>query len=242
MSEEGKDFDTVLKTAQEKGYAERNPEADVEGYDACRKIAILTSLVCGRQVNYQDIYTEGITGITDIDIDYAKALGGTIKLFGTTTIKGGKVYSIVSPFIVTGEHVLANVSGVFNGILVKGEMLGDVMFYGKGAGKLPTASAVVSDVVEAARSMGRSKNIIWEQEKVQVENALDYECPVFARVKNTKEEVESIFGNVTYVSLPEVTDETAFVTSVISEKEFQDKAQKLDLIHRIKTTITLPAV
>lgn len=240
MSQEGRDFDTVLKTAQDKGYAERNPEADVEGYDACRKIAILTSLVCGRQVDYQDIYTEGITGITDLDIDYAKALGGTIKLFGTTSIREGKVYSLVAPFIVTDDHVLANVSGVFNGILVKGNMLGDVMFYGKGAGKLPTASAVVSDIVEAARSIGRSKNIIWEQDKVKVEAAADYECPVFARVSNSKDEVEKVFGSVTYLSLSDVTDETAFITPVMSEKEFQEKAGSLNLINRIKTTMVLP--
>lgn len=237
MTEEGLDFDSVLKVAQEKGYAERNPEADIEGYDACRKIAILSSLVCGKQVDYQDIHTEGITKITDTDIRYAKELGCTIKLFGTSSIDNDKVYSMVAPFMVTKEHVLGNVSGVFNGILVKGNMLGDVMLYGKGAGKLPTASAVVSDVIDAAKNIGRSKPINWEQDKVAVSDVLDYRCRFFARVKADKAAVENAFGNVAYVSLPDITDETAFVSEVMSEREFADKTDKLELIYRIRTTM-----
>lgn len=237
MSDEGLDFDSVLKVAQEKGYAERNPEADVEGYDACRKIAILSSLVCGKQVDYQDIHTEGITKITDLDIKYAKAMGCTIKLFGTSTIADGKVYSMVAPFIVTKEHVLGNVSDVFNGILVKGNMLGETMFYGKGAGKLPTASAVVSDVIDAAKFMGQNKKINWEQNKVTVSDVLDYECKIFARVKATKEAIEKAFGNVTYVEVEGVTDEVAFVTEKISERSFEEKIVGLDLIYRIRTTM-----
>ena len=148
MTDEGKSFEEVLKRAQEKGYAERNPEADVEGYDACRKIAILTSLALGKQVDYQDIYTEGITKITKTDIEYAKALHASIKLLGTSKWEDdGKIYSMVAPFMIDSDHPLGHVNGVFNGIFVNGNMLGDTMFYGKGAGKLPTASAVVADVV-----------------------------------------------------------------------------------------------
>ena len=152
MTDEGKSFEEVLKRAQEKGYAERNPEADVEGYDACRKIAILTSLALGKQVDYQDIYTEGITKITKTDIEYAKALHASIKLLGTSKWEDdGKIYSMVAPFMIDSDHPLGHVNGVFNGIFVNGNMLGDTMFYGKGAGKLPTASAVVADVIDALK-------------------------------------------------------------------------------------------
>ena len=144
---------------------------------------------------------------------------------------------MVAPFMVTKEHVLGNVSGVFNGILVKGNMLGDVMLYGKGAGKLPTASAVVSDVIDAAKNIGRNKTINWEQDKVAVSDVLDYKCRFFARVKANKAAVENAFGNVTYVSLPDITDETAFVSEVMSERDFADKADKLELIYRIRTTM-----
>lgn len=237
MSAEGSDFDSVLKKAQEKGYAERNPEADVEGYDACRKIAILTSLVCGKQVDYQDIYTEGITKITDTDIKYAKAMGCTIKLFGTSKFEEDKIYSMVAPFVIPTDHVLGNVNDVFNGVFMHGNMLGDTMFYGKGAGKLPTASAVVSDVVDEAKHMGKNIMTIWEEEKIELGNILDRECKFFARVKSSKADVENTFGTVTYVEIPDVTDEVAFVTDVISEGDFQEKIKNLDLVSRIRTTL-----
>ena len=237
MSAEGSDFDSVLKKAQEKGYAERNPEADVEGYDACRKIAILTSLVCGKQVDYQDIYTEGITKITDTDIKYAKAMGCTIKLFGTSKFEEDKIYSMVAPFVIPTDHVLGNVNDVFNGVFMHGNMLGDTMFYGKGAGKLPTASAVVSDVVDEAKHMGKNIMTIWEEEKIELGNILERKCKFFARVKSSKADVENTFGTVTYVEIPDVTDEVAFVTDVISEGDFQEKIKNLDLVSRIRTTL-----
>ena len=239
MTDEGSDFDSVLKRAQEKGYAERNPEADVEGYDACRKIAILTSLVCGKQVSYEDIYTEGITKITDVDFKYVKAMGAAVKLFGTTTIEDGKIYSMVSPFVIGEDHVLKNVNGVFNGVSIKSNMLGETMFYGKGAGKLPTASAVVSDVVDAARHMGKNIMTIWETEKVELADIKDFACRFFVRVKasNTKSDIEAAFGNVTYIEADGITGETAFLTDRIKERDFQDKIQSLDMINRIRTTL-----
>ena len=143
MAKEGLSFDVVLKEAQDLGYAERNPEADVEGYDACRKIAILSSLAFGNQVDYEDIYTEGITKITLDDVAYIGAFGGVIKLLGRAKrMDDGKIYAIVSPAIVMDGSQLASVNDVFNAILVRGDATGDVVFYGKGAGKLPTASAV----------------------------------------------------------------------------------------------------
>lgn len=151
MTEKGADFNEVLKDAQAKGYAEKDPTADVEGYDACRKIAILTSLVCGQQVDFEDIHTEGITKITPTDIKYAQAMGRAIKLLATSK-KGPKGYTaIVAPFLLPASHPLYAVNGVFNAIFVHGNVLGDAMFYGSGAGKLPTASAVVADVVEMAK-------------------------------------------------------------------------------------------
>ena len=131
MTENGSDFDSVLKDAQAKGYAEADPTADVEGYDACRKIAILTSLAYGKQLDFEDIYTEGITKITDRDIKYAAKLKAKVKIFGSSKLAGDKVSAMVAPKLITHDHPLYSVDGVFNAILVKGNMVGDVMFYGQ---------------------------------------------------------------------------------------------------------------
>ena len=134
MFYEGADYDTVLKEAQANGYAERNPEADVEGYDACRKIAILSSLISGQQVDFEDIYCEGITEITVEDMKYAKAMGTTIKLLASSKRIGKRLHAIVAPCMLYPEHPLYNVNDVFNAIFVHGNVLGDAMFYGSGAG------------------------------------------------------------------------------------------------------------
>ena len=168
MEKEGSDFAEVLKEAQEKGYAERNPEADVEGYDACRKIAILSSLVYGKTVNYEDIQTEGITKISTEDFKYMKEIGATIKLLGMSKDVDGKYFAMVAPFVLFPSNPLYSVSDVFNGILVHGNMVGDTMYYGRGAGKLPTASAVVSDVIECARNIGKNVFCFWNPEKLEL--------------------------------------------------------------------------
>ena len=156
MFYEGADYDSVLKEAQANGFAERNPEADVEGYDACRKIAILSSLISGQQVDFEDIYCEGITEITVEDMKYAKAMGAAIKLLASSKrYPGNRLHAIVAPCLLYPDHPLYNVNGVFNSIFVHGNVLGDAMFYGSGAGKLPTASAVVADVVDAAKHLNR---------------------------------------------------------------------------------------
>ena len=238
MSTEGSDFDTVLKDAQAKGYAERNPEADVEGYDACRKIAILTSLAYGMQVDYEDIYTEGITKITDKDIKYAKALDASIKIFGTSKKVDKKVYAMVSPMMINGSHPLFSVNDVFNGIFVHGNMLGDVMFYGKGAGKLPTASAVVADVVDAAKHLGTNIMTIWSSEKLELANIEDAEQKFFVRLSGAKAEneakVKEVFGAVSEVDAG-FTDEYAFITEEITEKVFKESISQFDnMISRIR--------
>lgn len=239
MSNEGLDFATVLKDAQDKGYAERNPEADIEGYDACRKIAILSSLAFGMQVDYEDIYTEGISKITDTDIQYAKALGASIKLLGTSRKDGEKVFACVTPVMIQNNHPLYSVNDVFNGIFVRGNVLGDVMFYGSGAGKLPTASAVMADVIDAVKHLGTNIMTIWSNKKLELANFNDASFQYFVRLNNNTEEqrqqVQQLFGDVKTVCVEGVENEFAFVTSEMTEEQFNKKIQQLNtLVTRIR--------
>ena len=168
MYDKGVDYDIVLKEAQDKGYAERNPEADVEGYDTGRKIAILCSLVTGKKVDFEDIYTEGITKVSKEDMAYARSLGMHVKLLASAKRHGDKMCVMVAPVMMGREHPLYAVDDVFNAVFVRGNMLGDAMFYGSGAGKLPTASAVVADVVEAAKNPSISMMGAWSEEKEEL--------------------------------------------------------------------------
>lgn len=224
MSNEGVDFETALKEAQEMGYAERNPAADVEGYDACRKIAILSSLAFGMQVDFEDIYTEGITKISDTDIKYAKALGASIKLLGSSKKVDSKVYAMVAPMMIRPNHPLFSVNDVFNGIFVRGNMIGDVMFYGSGAGKLPTASAVVADVVDAAKHIGTNIMQIWSSKKLELSHKNNAKHRFFVRIEVTEEGLEEVvereFGKVTPVQAEGVTGEYGFITDSISEEDY----------------------
>jgi homoserine dehydrogenase len=227
MSDEGLDYDTALADAQKLGYAERNPAADVEGYDACRKIAILSSLAFGMQVDYEDIYTEGITKITDTDIKYAKFMGARIKLFASS-IRGDDsvVYAMVAPVMIKANHPLYSVNDVFNGIFVKGNVIGDVMFYGSGAGKLPTASAVVADVVDAAKHIGKNIWTIWSSKKLELTDINQVKHRFFIRMKDSsrvKEKVKELFGNVEEVKHPEMVGEYAFITENVTEQKLKEK-------------------
>lgn len=225
MTEEGWSFEDALKDAQDKGYAERNPEADIEGHDARRKIAILGSLAVGQQIDFEDVYTEGITKVTANDICYANALGCKIKLLGTYKNVDGKHFAMVVPKMVPYEQPLSTVSGVFNSIFVTGNMLGNAMFYGAGAGKLPTASAVIADVVEAINMMNRNIRILWEEDKIALTSTDDFEQKVFVRMKDSvdKEKVAAVFGDVHVVAADGVTGEYAFVTDVMKEKDLKEK-------------------
>ncbi len=166
MIREHMGFEEALKLAQELGYAERDPSADVEGADACRKICILASLAFGTHVYPEDVHTEGITGITLEDVAYASAWGGVIKLIGQVSmLENGRIAIMVAPMFISRDSQLANVDDVFNGILVRGDATGDVVFYGKGAGKLPTASAVVADVIDCVKHMKARKYLFWEDAK-----------------------------------------------------------------------------
>lgn len=234
MEKEGAGFEEVLKQAQDLGYAERNPEADVEGYDACRKIAILSSLMCGKNVRYQDIYTEGITKITTEDFVYAKAMGRTIKLLGKSREEGGKLYAMVAPFMISMDNPLSMVNDVFNAVCVHGNMLGDSMYYGRGAGKLPTASAVVSDVVDCARHIGKVIMCFWDQQDVALTDIKQSSRRFFVRTAQDKESLAlQEFESVSVVTA-DVAGEFAFVTEKMTEKEFDEKAQKVGIISRIR--------
>lgn len=227
METEGLAFESVLKRAQEKGYAEKNPDADILGFDACRKIAILTSLAYGKNVNYTDILTEGITAITNKDFAYARKLGATIKLFAKSVKKGEKYYALVAPFLVKPENPLYAVNGVYNAILVNGNMGGETMYYGKGAGKLATASAVVSDVLDCARHFGKHLNVKWDEEKLEI-SPIDGAVRKFFVRASTMDmaQVEAVFGEVELIT-GVADNECGFVTAEMTEAEYREKAAKM---------------
>ena len=229
MFYEGADYDSVLKEAQANGFAERNPEADVEGYDACRKIAILSSLISGQQVDFEDIYCEGITEITVEDMKYAKAMGAAIKLLASSKrYPGNRLHAIVAPCLLYPDHPLYNVNGVFNSIFVHGNVLGDAMFYGSGAGKLPTASAVVADVVDAAKHLNRNIMTMWKQEKPKIEDKAGSRRKFFVRMKGSEEEllpqILDSFGEVEVVKVPGLDGEFGFITPVMMEGDYETRA------------------
>lgn len=230
MSTEGSDFNEVLKEAQAKGYAEADPTADVEGHDACRKIAILSSLAYGKFLDFEKVYTEGITKITPEDMQYAKELGMTIKLLGTSRkVSDNEYYALVAPFMIDQSNPLYSVNDVFNGIFVHGNMLGDAMFYGSGAGKLPTASAVVGDVVDAAKHLHDTIPTDWSNEPLEILPVDEVSGKYFVRVKDaTVESVEKAFGEVQIVELDALPDEFAFVTEAMKFGEYKEKVGGVD--------------
>ena len=235
MDKEGADFENVLREAQEKGYAEKNPEADVEGYDACRKIAILSSLMCGKNVKYEEIYTEGITKISAADFKYAKQMNKSVKLLAMSRDTEKGFFAMVAPFLISKEHPLYTVGDVFNAVYVHGNMLGDSMYYGRGAGKLPTASAVVSDVVDCARHLGKTVMCFWENEDVKVTGIEEDQGKFFVRVTSAqKDAVINIFGSLAEINVG-IAEEFAFMTQVMTEKDFNDKIEKIGgCINRIR--------
>ncbi len=223
MEEEGESFQGALKTAQSLGYAENNPAADVEGHDTCRKIAILASLATGKEVDFRDIRMEGISGIDQEDFLYAKALHSSIKLFGDARFEEGKLFAYVAPVMVSHDHPLYMVRDVFNGIMIEGNMLGKSMLYGSGAGKLPTASAMVADIIHAAGSLNTSICKGWSSEKQPVEDILQMSHSYFVRFKGqggeAGERCHKAFGGGKYIHL-EGREEFGFLTGLMREKDF----------------------
>ena len=231
MRDEGAEFADVLKEAQDMGFAEKNPEADVEGHDAGRKIAILSSLMYGETVKYVDIYTEGITKIDPVDFEFAKQLGLTIKLLAMSKANNGRPYAMVAPFMVNKSNPLFAVDGVFNGILVKGNMLGNTMYYGAGAGKLPTASAVVSDVIDCARHKGVSISCFWNESRKEMHSIEDVSRRFFIRFHGDKKElsaqIENLFGVSKIIDAGKDSSVFAIITDVMTETEYKQKAEKI---------------
>ncbi|HAG70120.1 MAG TPA: homoserine dehydrogenase [Lachnospiraceae bacterium] len=234
METEGWDFDKALKSAQDNGFAERNPEADIEGYDACRKIAILSSLAYGKTIRFEDIYTEGISRITHRDIEYAGKLGCAVKLIASCAYLGEEegYCAFVAPVMIKKEHPLFPVNGVFNAVFVEGNMLGPAMFYGSGAGKLPTASAVVGDVVEAVRNLGRTLPVAWSDEKLKLSEIGNIVRRFYVRMEGALEErlsaIEKLFGRVNVCRMEDETPDFCFITEAMAEKTFDEAYSKLE--------------
>lgn len=229
MDMEGSRFESVLMEAQEKGYAEADPTADVEGYDACRKIAILSSLAYGKFLNYEKIHTEGITRITPEDMEYARAMGMSIKLLATSRkLSEDSYYAVVAPFLVGKNNPLYSVNDVYNGIFVHGNVLGDAMFYGSGAGKLPTASAVVADVVDEAKHLHENMPNEWNDQPLPLADPDQVSGRFFVRVQTTDLSlIRSVFGTIEQIQVPKAEGETGFVTAQMTLGQYKAKAAEI---------------
>lgn len=245
MIDKNMSFEDALKLAQDNGYAEKDPTADVEGHDACRKICILAALCFGKHVYPDDVHTEGITKVTLTDVEYARSWGGVIKLIARSSRLGDdKISAIVSPAFVKNNSQLAGVNDVFNAILVKGDATGDVVFYGKGAGKLPTASAVVADVLDCARHAVKRKDFGWEGGTPNyVVDYKELETAMYVRAKtdNADEAVKSVYSVFGKAEILErngaPSDEIAFVTPYAKEKDIDamlDSIKGIDILSKIR--------
>ncbi|MCR4842950.1 MAG: homoserine dehydrogenase [Eubacterium sp.] len=228
MDVEGSRFEDVLKEAQELGYAEANPTDDVEGYDACRKIAILTSLISGKTVDFEEIYTEGITGVKPEDMKYAAAMGRTIKLLATSRKTDAGYSAMVAPFMLDSEHPLYNVHGVFNAVFVHGNVLDDAMFYGRGAGKLPTASAVVADVVDIVKNLDNNTGITFTADRLALPDVSSVKNTFFVRIEGDGEAAKKAFNVAQTVTVPGISGEVGIVTEPVTEGEFKAAVEGLD--------------
>ena len=222
MYDEGSEFEPTLKEAQKRGFAEADPTADIEGHDACRKIAILAALAYGRYVDFEDLTCKGITDITAEDIAFAKALGLKIKLLATAREKDGKIYGEVAPCMIGPSVPLFAVDGVMNAILVKGNMLGDVMFYGAGAGSLPTASAVVSDIIVEAKHLHENIKLRMSPEKQEIADTDDLVDRYFIRAEESTD-IASLFSVETEITVPEHPGEKGCLIYAVSGHELKGK-------------------
>lgn len=231
MEREDISFEDVLKQAQENGYAERNPAVDIEGHDACRKIAILSSLMCGKTVRYEDIPCEGISRISMTDVAYARAMGYAIKLLGISErdAQEGTFYVRTAPYMVPASHPLHGVEGVFNAVFVHGNLVDDLMFYGRGAGKFPTASAVVSDMLDCALNIGQNIPVRWTDEAMELSDPAAKACRFFVRTaRENREKAAALFAGCKEVSAPNAPeDEFAFTTAPVAEAAFAAAAAQL---------------
>ena len=230
MIEDGMQFEDALRLAQDLGFAERNPAADIEGHDACRKICILASLAFGKHIYPQSVHTEGITKITLEDVKYAEKFGYVIKLIGRVKkLPNGKIDIVTAPMLVPFKSQLANIDNEFNGIMVRGDCTGDVVFYGRGAGKLPTASAVVADVVDCISHLKQRRFLYWaDGDGSNIINVNDSVFAMYVRVKgkNAVSKAQALFGDIQHISMPG-NSRAAFTTGEMPYGEFIEKINKL---------------
>ena len=199
MSRDGMDFSDALHKAQELGYAEADPTADVEGTDAARKLAILASIAFHSRVVLGDVHAEGISRITARDIAYARELGCCVKLLAVARSDGESVEARVHPMLIPAEHPLATVSDAFNAVFVHGDAVDDAMFLGRGAGALPTASAVLGDVVDIVRNPGRKQPVDWSAEPADLTDPDAFEASFFLRTKLDKAACEQALGEIRWL-------------------------------------------
>ncbi len=226
MFRENTSFEDALKTAQKLGYAEKDPTADVDGLDAQRKISILMSLVTGKKIDCANVNAKGIRTVTAEDVAYAEKIGCTIKLIGYGFVKDGKANASVEPMLIPKNCPLSSVEDVFNAVMVHGNMVDDAMFYGRGAGKAPTASAVVGDVVDIVRCGEYNPYFSWSEG--DDDSVIPYEEVAdrfFIRIDNAKKEkaIET-FGAKDFV---DGNGEIGFITDIITVKELDEKVKAL---------------
>ena len=230
MIEDGMQFEDALRLAQDLGFAERNPAADIEGHDACRKICILASLAFGKHIYPQSVHTEGITKITLEDVKYAEKFGYVIKLIGRVKkLPNGKIDIVTAPMLVPFKSQLANIDNEFNGIMVRGDCTGDVVFYGRGAGKLPTASAVVADVVDCISHLKQRRFLYWaDGDGSNIINVNDSVFAMYVRVKgkDAVSKAKALFGDIQHISMPG-NSRAAFTTGEMTYGAFIEKINKL---------------
>ncbi len=221
MRDCGSSFEDALHEAQKLGYAEANPSADIDGIDAARKIVILAALASGKLINPKNIYTEGISSITLSDTKFAEALGYSVKLIGYADTGNGKLTVLVSPRMVPFNNPLCRIDGVFNGILVSADMVGEVMFYGPGAGKLPTASAVTADIIDIiANRNSTAKPIDWsDAADSDIADFSEYTCKRMFILGCSPENIPAVFGNQNPVC---IDGKCAFVTQSMSESQVEE--------------------
>jgi homoserine dehydrogenase len=246
MRKEGRDFGDALRGAQQNGYAEADPTADIEGIDACRKIAILSSIAYNEYVDCSRIHTEGISKISPADMQYAEAADSVIKLIAVSRREGGMIFARVSPAMISKDHPLANVEDVFNAIVVSGDAIGDAMFYGRGAGKLPTASAVVADIIDIVRHNESTKNV-WvrkETDNLVPFNESETRCFIRIAARNKPEadsDIRMIFGNVEYISpgIKGLEDEIGFTAPKSTESSLAERLSELGRSESVKEIINV---
>jgi homoserine dehydrogenase len=237
MIEKGTSFDDALKEAQQNGFAEQNPAADIEGVDACRKICILSDLCYGRHVDPSGVSVEGIKGVSLADVEYARNKGYKIKLLGRAMRTGDDtITAYVAPHLISNANLLSNVDGVMNGIVVHGNAIGKAMFYGAGAGKRPTASAVIADVIDAAKHLNARKYLFWDaQYSGYLTDSKALRSQWYIRTGSPEDKIKKTIPDAQFINIQEPDEnESAFITKPMSKSELDDLAAGIDILSQFR--------